>query len=165
MGLLSILSCCSKISGNKDDYLTIPKTEYTGNQLRTDGYYYEKWDNKIYSISFFYNNGVFLDIGGRQEENEVDNYISIVAKDKLPQGFWGAFLSTANKITIEKFVGSDKGYEVYRYEGEIINEDSFILRESSRIKQGQKTDTRDINRTYYFRAFSPKPDSTNNFIK
>lgn len=164
MSFWTMFASCNKNFG-QDDFLTIPKTPYTGDELRTDGYYYEKWDGKIYSISFFYKDGVFLDIGGRKEENEVNDYISEVSSAELPKGFWGAFLSEEKKLTIEKFVGSEKGYEVYRYEIEIANDNSFVLYESSRMKNGIKTNSRHIERKYYFKPFSPKPDSTNNFIK
>ena len=56
------------------------------------------------------------------------------------------------------------GYLVYREEGVIINDTTFVMTEVSRINQGIKTETKPIEWTYYFCEFSAKPDSTNTVI-
>ena len=50
------MSSCSKWLENEK--LTLQKTPYTGNELRTDGYYYDMEDGKIWSTYFFYRNGI-----------------------------------------------------------------------------------------------------------
>ena len=69
-----------------------------------------------------------------------------------------------NKIIYERWEGSQLGYLVYREEGVIINDTTFVMTEISRVNQGVKTEIKPIERMYYFKEFSPKPDSTNVFI-
>ena len=44
--------------GLDDDMLTLQRKTYTGS-LRLDGYYYERYDNKIL-VCFLYSNGIML---------------------------------------------------------------------------------------------------------
>ena len=166
-----VVSCCSKLLfPSKDDYLTIQKTPYFGDELRTDGFFYQKEGNgtKYAKITFFYNNGVVFQGHGAGDMSELIEYVHKIlsyhdiTKDK--KGFWGLFLIENNKIVYERWQGSQLGYLVYREEGNIINDTTFIMTEMSRMNQGEKTETKQIERTYYFHQFSPKPDSTNIFI-
>jgi len=50
-------------------------------------------------------------------------------------------------------------------EGDIINDTTFVISVSYRMKKGKKTEVKARNETYHFKQFSPQPDSTNNFIK
>lgn len=170
MTLCICLSCCNKLFKSKDDFLTIPKTPYTGSQLRLDGYYYQKWDNglKFRRIIFLYNNGVVFRVGESGDLKDMDNYAvkSLHGMDySAKKGFWGVFLVKDNKIAYERWVGTERGYMVYKEEGYIKNDTTFVMTEVSRMKQGVKTDTKKIEDVYHFQSFSPKPDSANNFIK
>jgi hypothetical protein len=40
-----------------------------------------------------------------------------------------------------------------------------MFTESYRMKNGKKTEVKVMNETYHFKQHSPKPDSTNTFIK
>ena len=165
-----VVSCCAKLFPSKDDFLTIYKTPYIGDELRTDGFFYQKEGNgtKYAKITFFYNNGVVFQGHGAGDMSELIEYVHKIlsyhdiTKDK--KGFWGLFLIENNKIVYERWQGSQLGYLVYREEGNIINDTTFIMTEVSRMNQGEKTETKQIERTYYFHQFSPKPDSTNIFI-
>lgn len=46
----------------KDEELTLPKTPYTGNELRTDGYYYCTGETAI-MVVFFYKDGTMIRAG------------------------------------------------------------------------------------------------------
>lgn len=171
MGLISLItSCCSKIFPKKDDFLTIPRTQYNGDELRLDGYFYQKWENgtKYSNIVFLYNNGIFFQIGGSGDMSEIDDYanqsllFNSDVKDR--KAFGGGYLVEDKNIIYERWEGTELGYLVYREEGNIVNDTTFIMTEVSRMKQGVKTEIRPIEWTYHFKAFSPKPDSTNSFI-
>ena len=170
MGLISLIAhCCSK-TGLKDDFLTIPRTPYNGNELRIDGFYYQQWDNgaMFSDITWFYNDGIVFQGNGSGNMSELIDYANKtflnheMKQDK--KGFWGLFLVKDNKIIYERWVGTQNGYLVYREEGNIINDTTFVMTEVSRMEQGVKSETKPIERLYYFNEFSSKPDSTNNVI-
>jgi hypothetical protein len=58
--------------------------------------------------------------------------------------------------------GSDCGWQVYVKEGFILNDTTLQI---TRMYRVDGSDEHILNYTYHFRQFSPKPDSTNNFIK
>ena len=172
MGLISLItSCCSKICPKKADFFTIPATPYYGNQLRLDGCFYQKWnDNGIQSfckVLFLYNNGVVFNCSGSGHLTDLDKFLVEIRDDDFystHKTSWGVFFIENDHIIFERFFGSELGYLVYREEGNIVNDTTFIMTEVSRMKQGVKTEIRPIEWTYHFKAFSPKPDSTNSFI-
>jgi hypothetical protein len=57
--VIIILAFCACRGERWDDDLTLPKQDYTGNQLRIDGYFYSFSDND-YQIYFLYRNGTVL---------------------------------------------------------------------------------------------------------
>ena len=73
--LLIGMNGCSKWL--EDEELTLPKTPYTGNELRTDGYYYYTMNGEYFrTITFFYKNGVaFRPPSGSHSLQEVDEYV------------------------------------------------------------------------------------------
>ncbi len=168
--LLFVCTSCSKLFPRKDDFLTIPQTPYTGDEIRTDGFYYQTWDDgmKYAEITFLYNNGVVYQGHGSGDLNKLIEYANKTLlyhdTEKDKKGFWGLFTVDNNRIVYERWQGSQKGYLVYREEGDIINDTTFVMTEVSRMNQGEKTETKAIERTYCFKEFSPKPDSTNNVI-
>ncbi len=100
--------------------------------------------------------------------SEIDDYanqsllFNSDVKDR--KAFGGGYLVEDKNIIYERWEGTELGYLVYREEGNIVNDTTFIMTEVSRMKQGVKTEIRPIEWTYHFKAFSPKPDSTNSFI-
>ena len=168
--LLLTLSSCYEIFMGKDDTLTMSRTSYTGNQLKIDGYYYLK-DSASYKrvslATFFYNNGVLEDIGGASESLEkYDAYISsIVGKFKgEKKGNVGVFIIQDKNINFEK-LELTQPIKAYTYTGTIINDTTFHITESYRLLRGKKTELTSENLTYYYHKFSPKPDSTNLYVK
>ncbi len=162
--MLCLKSCEKEL--HTDDVLTIEKSPFTGNQLRTDGYYYTRFDN-IYSVYFFYSDGIVLS-GGFVYEDELEEYEmgykdgSFVASIRNNKLYWGGFAIDLERILIEKwYPSSGGGMPVFRQEGEIQNDTTFIITKSVRPKTGEE---KELNEVYHFKAFSPKPDSTNSFV-
>lgn len=169
--LILFLSACVKPNDpSKDDKLSLGKRPYTGNQLKVNGFYYYIFENKIYDIHLFYKNGVVADYGSglnSMDFNKVAEYLGkaneTVQRTKYS---WGLFLVEGNDIKMEQWHPSSGGpFPAYVRAGKIINDTTFHILESYRMKEGQKTDVTALNEVYYFHEFSPKPDSTNNYIQ
>ena len=171
---LFLFSCfsCQKIIKYKDFVLT--QKPYTGNELRINGYYYyieQQSDGikKIRNISCFYRNGILLSMdGGALSLEEADEYIrrGFIESWTNPiyeYSRWGLFVIDGQTIKFERYYSSDNITKwTYIREGIILNDTTFHITVSYR-SDGSKRDKN--NEIYHFRQFSPKPDSTNNFIK
>ena len=153
-----------------DDFRLLPLTPYIGNQLRIDGYYYRVADGSnfkegsIYSTFLFYENGITLNSGGVENNLEaMDEYIKRCTdyhfqKSKIG---WGVFVIEDNTIKIEYWYPGPP-HHFYMREGVILNDTTFHITKSYR-SNGKEQKIKD--EIYHFRQFSPKPDSTNVFIK
>ncbi len=160
-------SCTKEILS--DDKLSLVKTIYSGNQLRIDGYYFQEMDNNVYTIYFFYADGTVLYGGGSFPISEIENHeveftsqewITAVKKSKIR---WGLFQIEGNNLLFERWYPSSGGpMPAYIRSGEILNDTTFVITKSVRPKTGEE---KELNEVYHFRAFSPKPDSTNSFIR
>ncbi|MBW7845753.1 MAG: hypothetical protein H3C45_08955, partial [Bacteroidia bacterium] len=78
---------------------------------------------------------------------------------------WGVFKIEGNFIQFERWYPSDPPLKAYVRAGTIINDTTFLITESYRMQDGKKTEVKTRNETYYFKQFSPKPDSTNTFVQ
>jgi len=159
-------SCELLIEDPKPLYLQ--RQEYSGNHLKINGYYSQIDNNEIRTIYLFYQNGIVFSAGSPNKSlNEADNYVQSLASNRSRRQYcydWGVFIIDSIKIKFERWY---PGYPFPSYvrAGEIINDSTFLINESYRMINGQKTEVQAKNETYYFRAFSPKPDSTNIYIK
>ena len=168
IGVLSLVlfSC-----GIFDDKLSLEKRPFDGRQLRIDGYYYTSWnvgEKERYDTYFLYRNGVLL------------NGASFLKEDKLKkeQEFkdgtyhkrsdvkytWGVFDIVGDSIVFERWYPSEKPHRAYIRAGKILNDTTFIITESYRMRFDRKTSHREREEVYHFRELSPKPDSTNRFV-
>lgn len=152
----------------EDEELTLPKTPYTGDELRTDGYYYNMEDGKIWSTYFFYRNGVLLYGAGTDTlDDNLDKYDDWFVSEafleyiKTNKRRWGLFEIHDDSIVFERWVMAEGGFPVLRFSGNIIDDTTFIITRSEYPHQG---DVYNKNEVFHFRHFSPKPDSTNIFI-
>jgi len=154
---------------NKDDELSIKRTDYTGNQLRIDGYYYRTWEDMMYTM-FFYQNGIIL-YGGAFSQSEIvereiryknGTFYNHVNGIKY---LWGTFKIEGNKISFERWQPTQPYLRSYVETGKILNDTTFIITELYRMQNGEKTNVKEVNEIYHFKQFSPKPDSTNSFIE
>ena len=161
------VSSCSKWLENEK--LTLPKTPYTGNELRTDGYYYYTMNGEYFrTITFFYKNGVaFRPPSGSHSLQEVDEYVinELVGENRFhdSQLSWELYNVENDRILFNYWVPT-RPFQCYFQEGTILNDTTFVLQRYYRMENGEKTGETEINETFHFRAFSPKPDSTNVFI-
>lgn len=169
LSLFAFTGCTKDKEVQKDDVLSIPKTPYSGNQLKIDGYYYDLYNNKINTVRLFYRNGVVMDFSSigdnivEVEKNLKDS--SLWEKIKGMKFMWGVFFIDGNQIKIEQWGTSSGGpLRAYVKSGTILNDTTYNINEIYRMQNGQKTEVRARSETFHFKAFSPKPDSTNKFI-
>lgn len=87
--LVSLFGCKKETkeeAAANDDKLTLQRTNYTGNELRINGYYYNVLNGSFYDLKFFYKNGVVKNIGSPSVATtlpEVDNYVSAVTTEVM----------------------------------------------------------------------------------
>lgn len=168
IGLLVFATC--KLDKENIEDLTIPLQSYNGNELKTNGYYYrisqDNMGNTAYEIYFLYRNGVLL-YGGfpllselsESELSYADGTYHAQVKNKTN---WGRYDINGNQIRLEKWFPSSGGAApVYMHSGTIINDTLFHLT-VSRESHGNHS-VKPLNYHYHFKAFSPKPDSTNSY--
>ena len=153
----------------KDDELSLPKQEYTGKELKIDGYYYIKFNN-IFEVFFLYKDGIITyagtipieDLSEREKRFQNGEFYNHIKNIKF---FWGVFNIKNNQILYERWCPSEPPYRTYVREGNIINDTTFVITKLFRMVNGKKTEESELNEVYHFKQFSPKPDSTNKFIK
>jgi len=170
--MLSVLFVQCEGLFKDDDLLSLPLTPYTGNQLRIDGYYYQIADGvdfnegTIFSCYFFYENGIIIGMGGAENSlEEMDEYIIRVMGSqnyKNIKFLCRVFVIEGNIIKFEGWYPSAKPHKAYVREGTILNDTTFHITKSYR---SNGSELREKDEIYYFREFSPKPDSTNVYIK
>lgn len=153
-----------------DDELSMSRQNYNGNTLRLDGYYSYDWGDAM-NVYFFYFNGVILD-GNSFEKQELEEkelkyvngeFYDFAKNSKLN---WGVFKIESDIIKFEQwYPGSGPAKRAYIREGKVLNDTTFHITKSYRMKNGKKKDENNQNEIYHFKKFSPKPDSTNKFIE
>ena len=174
--LIGLQSCWSLLGMDNvrknDAKLTLKLTPFFSNKLRIDGFYYSgQQNNYTDNITFLYKNGVIVNYGSFasynfntiEEQLQSENF---VAKIKSIKYGWGVFLIDGNIIKYEQWYASNGGpYPTFVREGKILNDTSYHIHEAYKLVNGNKTEITNLNETYYFRKYSPKPDSANEFIK
>lgn len=160
---------CKKEFFPEDDKLYLERQDYTGAQIRLDGYYHlVTYEKKIAGGYFFYRNGIIVSLGGVQNTpQEYDDYIKRVTQIEnfySRKGTYGVFVVNDSSILFEKLYPAQP-WEAFIREGVILNDTTFHIHISYRMVNGEKTEVREKDETYHFRQFSPKPDSANNFVK
>jgi len=165
--LILFLTSCEKWFWQHDK-LHLEKRDYDGTELRIDGYYYDEYgsDVKYLGAIFFYQNGVILN-GGAFEKNRVEEVENYYKNNPLydSRWSWGLFNTDSCTIKFERWYPSEFINPAYISEGEILNDTTFVITKQYRIKREVEKELRVLNDTFHFKQFSPKPDSTNNFIK
>ena len=170
--IISMVSNCKKDNPLKDDELSIKKMDYTGNQLKIEGYYYYEYKDvqNYIDVYFLFRNGIILygstfkksELSTKETEYQTAEWQSIVKKSKYR---WGVFNIENNVIKFERWYPSDPPLKAYVRAGEILNDTTFMITESYRMYDGKKTEVHSKNEIYHFKQFSHKPDSTNNFVE
>lgn len=165
--------------------MTKNRTQFKSGILRLDGYYYwlETGGREDYLEAFFLNsNGIYFQISQGSFAPklslelmliELDNKIkykveNIDYSDSRP--FWGVFSVEGSLIEIQhwEFAAGGGAYPTRSLEGTVINDTTILFHNligAYPNNKGGRKKEKAIDDTYYFRKFSPKPDSTNTFIK
>ena len=152
----------------EDDLLRNERIDYFGNELRIDGFYYSYDQGKIINVIFLYRNGIyFLVNSDGKERTNPDEVVTLLTKEhiercKTNKVLWGIFLLNGNDILIEKWAFAGPGWKSTVIEsGTILSDTSFIITKRNDSRAGNKEAVYE----YFFYPHSPKPDSTNIFIK
>ena len=165
-----LLNGCDRLF--PDEKFTFQRTDYTGNELRTDGYYYEystSYDSNVpnRTICFFlFRNGVCVSMGGYEtidlktvEREMLERYKWLYRSKSV----WGIFVINGNTYEEEGWSTSvGGGLPVGKCIGIIENDTTIHNTKHINVKE-RKEFPQDYR--CHFRQFSPKPDSINNFIK
>lgn len=160
---LILSSCCIE-----EDLLRNEREDYLGDELRIDGLYYYLLEGEIRGITFLYRNGICFEIFGdgtkRYNPEEIktlltEKHIGYHINDKSS---WGIFHVAGNSFFMEKWATPlDRNRSTFIESGHILDGTSFLITKIDDSHSGVK----EVNRIYYFYPYSPKPDSTNKFIK
>ncbi|GAB1415276.1 hypothetical protein MASR2M117_06820 [Paludibacter sp.] len=150
----------------KDDELSFVKTPNTTDKIRLDGYYY--WWHiepkyKYVGVNVFYQNGVAFSFGLSDSTDNFENELlmgNLTFNSKL---HWGLYYIREDSLLKNGFgvlAGTHYISEVFsKY---VILNDTTILLKEKRFADGSIDY---YNDTLHFKQFSPKPDSTNIYIK
>jgi len=190
--IISALSIITLVIIGCEGFEPLPfqRENYIGNNLKTDGYYYffsNKNDEtndgtKYYEAFMLFRNGVYVLVTSGSYSIKLDSISRLKQVDKdvknrvdKQNNFinlnpnWGIFKINGQSIQIKRWLsGNGQDYPIQTLKGTIINDSTInifqkIGDESS--SKNSKKKTYIVDETYHFRQFSPKPDSTNKFIK
>ncbi len=169
LGLISLLFLGCGKSDNCDDSFSIDRTNFTGNQMKTQGYFFgEPYDDNEVRIYYFYRNGVFFHDDSQPLDAAENNTIEVDIENNSSKAFkdlWGVWNLTGNIIEIEHWYPSLRGCFKTIYEkGVLVNDSTFILTLRQIRDDGKVEFTETPNSTYFFRPLVEKPDSTNGFV-
>lgn len=165
-----LLSSCNK----QVESLKMKREPYLGGELRIDGYYYSlpnshPWGGSAFFI--FNRNGVCMYIYTStffSDEDDLYKYVEdkilldedfIKELKEKPHGY-GVFSINYPNIKTETFIVRGR-YNAYHNVGQILNDTTFIIHK----EKGLSNKWFESNTIYHFKQFSPKPDSTNIYIK
>jgi hypothetical protein len=167
----TIISILLFVSCEKELHdLSMDKNPYTGDELRIVGYYYTNLTsaNDI-GVAVFYRDGFCINTWVkpinqdtlRYIENEILLNSTFINKIKSIPTHIGVFQINAKSIVFETW---EAGRDIINFShyGEILNDTTFLITKQVNNDSGKSSSEK---LTYRFRQFSPKPDSTNNFIK
>lgn len=125
--------------------------------------------------TFFYRNGTLVDaicvnledLLAKEESFENGSFYQHIKENKRS---WGLFNIEGNTFKFEQYYPSSgsftggTGLRAFIRQGTILNDTIFHITESYRMVDGVKTEHNTKNEMYYFKEFSPKPDSTNCYV-
>lgn len=147
-------------------YQILTKQKLEDRKFKTNGYYIGE-ENGIYNILIFYQDGIVRNIGSKKtdDSSEISNYILkeyVNSKPKIDSRVgWGTFSIYKKSIEYDMYYPRADA-PVYTKRGLILNDSTFVIKT---ISEFDRKKTQPQNVMYYFRKFSPKPDSTNKFIE
>ena len=144
-----------------DEELTMFRTPYNGKEIRLDGYYsglnYQSGNTTYIQYMFFYSNGIlYTSFGYNNDITDINEIIKLMDKDRKDKREWAVFKVSGDSIIMQGWRLRDDVYQnyAYNYRYKIINDTTLYYEDSW-----------GSTKSYYFKKFSPKPDSANVFIK
>ena len=149
--------------------LNFPREEYLGDNLRIDGFYYQKKSDGTMNnlLHFFYKNGVIFEIIISKDIAVLSECIAeltneLVESQRKRKYHWGIFIIKNNDFYSEQWATPIDGNYVHliTQTGEILSDTCFMI-----TKFDNGINIYDVHGMWYFYPYSPKPDSTNTFIK
>jgi hypothetical protein len=164
--LLSVLSATCPRIGPCRNHFEMARQNFTGNQLRTDGYYYGEPIANLSQVGLYYlyRNGILL-LDAETLSNVINGNVSSPILSGNIKTVWGVFAINGSSIEMETWIPSINGCEAVKLErGEILNDTTFVITRLERRGDG-RLDSEDVRLIYRFRRLAPKPDSTNSFIQ
>ena len=151
-----------------DDEPTLEQKEYTGDNLRIDGFYcYEPNDDEDHTNVFvLYKNGVVMGPYGTKYSIVEEKYFDLIKNKNKGYyidiiDWWGLFVIENSSIYLEYHMPSMYGHHKYLMKGEILNDTTFHM---TKGKQSDSSDYESIDQMYHFHKTAAKPDSTNIFF-
>lgn len=156
-----------------DEELTMTRIPYTGKEFRIDGYYVGttnysgKYQKNYTHFMFFYSNGVVFSSYSYDINEKIPDINEIIAdmeRYRNSKDLWEVFQLENNVIHTQGWTNSgsmccDRLYSLINSYFKIINDSTILFEKSTGYIIGN------YNEYYHFKPFSPKPDSTNVFIK
>jgi hypothetical protein len=151
--------------------MILKRIPYFGDELRIDGYYHSNLiESKSIGVAVFYRNGFCIHTLVRPINQDTINYIenkillnrAYIDDLKNTPSHIGVFQIMYPDIEIETWDYGGDGITTFTRFGKIINDTTFII---NKMVNNGGHHVFSENLTYRFKQFSPKPDSTNVFIK
>jgi len=156
----------------KDKEFSMKVTPYTGNDLRIDGYFYKNYTDDKVDFLMFYSNGVFFKNSSTSVELESrlqdPNYIKNLRDCRF---CWGPYNINNNILRFEFYDIFGHTWHTCIANCVILNDTTFNIENITFSSTGKKVDVKKEGSSYYslgvyhFKQFSPKPDSTNVYIR
>lgn len=137
-------------------------------QLRLDGYYYHKYD-KWHAISFIYQNGIIKWHASTQISlDSINTYYLTEESINNAQRYKSNFAVInidSQVIKIQSWNPGIRPRSIIRF-GKVLTDTTFFIDKICQLNGfGKLINCEDKPYLYQFVPFSPKPDSTNPFIK
>lgn len=166
--LTIVQSCMRRLP---DEELTIARKPNTGKEIRIDGYYsgksYQSGNTTYITYIFFFSNGVvYTSTGYDSKIKDINEIIKDLDRERNSKDYWSVFQIENDTIheqgwtnSADGFIGDYRMYSLKDDYYKIINDTTLLFERTT----GYITSSH--NDYYYFKEFSPKPDSTNFVIK
>lgn len=165
--ILLLFISCEKLGLRSIGKFSFDIEPHTSN-LRTNGIYFggtaiDIFGDKVVEVIILYNNGVSLGPGS-STRSDLDQLLSSSLLYESRDN-WGIFKIEGDSITQEQWFPGMGGNPVLSRSGRVLSDTTFIFTRSKLIDTGGQIDVdEEIEQLFTFRQYSPKPDSTNNFI-
>ncbi len=176
----SLFLCGCLTSTIKPTVLTLERLSKPSPNFKINGYYHQSsnlyaCNGTCFDVYYFYQNGIFyrstkgLDQNTSKSLPELDDYFRHRDSSKNEIKFrntyadsWGIYRVDSSVLTLQSWY-VEGSYITFTQKGDIINDSTVVLKDF--YLNSRWPNTKIYSYSMKFREFSPKPDSTNRFIK